>query len=159
MIWGRNKENAIQYKDKLSNTDFSIKIASTIEELTSNCNTIITTPPSTKPLLFPKHIKAGTHITAIGSDTADKIELSPQIIEKADIVVADSFAQSFSRGEIFQARQNDEFKLVELGNLIQDPTLGRTNEQQITVADLTGVAVQDIMIATAIFNHHKNLTK
>jgi ornithine cyclodeaminase len=37
--------------------------------------------------------------------------------------------------------------LVELGRVIQDPSLRRQNEQDITVADLTGVAVQDMAIA------------
>jgi ornithine cyclodeaminase len=43
-------------------------------------------------------------------------------------------------------------KVVELGNVIMDPTLRRSSEDQITVADLTGVAVQDIKIAAAVLN-------
>jgi len=47
--------------------------------------------------------------------------------------------------------------VIELGNALQNPDLQRTNDQQITVADLTGVAVQDIMIATAVYeNYLKN---
>jgi len=74
------------------------------------------------------------------------------------VVVSDSIEQSKTRGEICRARQQnclDETKLIELGDLIQDPTLGRQNNHQITVADLTGVAVQDIMIATALFDNYK----
>ena len=41
-------------------------------------------------------------------------------------------------------------KLVELGSIIIDPSKGRTNDQQITIADLSGVAIQDIMIAKAV---------
>lgn len=162
MVWGRNQENTNLFKCNFQNTDFSIKTASTISDLTENCNVIITTTSSKQPLLEENQIKAGTHITAIGSDTAEKIELSPKILKKADLIVSDSIAQSYSRGEVFQARKNqclDESKLIELGNLIQNPKLGRIDERQITIADLTGVAVQDIMIATAIFNHHKYLTK
>ena len=160
MVWGRSKENAQAFKNKFKDSDFSIEIASSIDQLTEKCNVIITATPSTQPLLAAHQIKAGTHITAIGSDTSEKIELSTKLIEKADVVVSDSISQSHTRGEVFQARKNndlDESKLVELGDLIQNPELGRSNENQITVADLTGVAVQDIMIATAIFNHHKNL--
>ena len=70
-------------------------------------------------------------------------------------MVSDSIAQSQHRGEVYQARKYDcldETKLVELGTVINDPTKRRQSDQQITIADLTGVAVQDIMIATAVLN-------
>jgi ornithine cyclodeaminase len=162
MVWGRNQEGAIAFQKHFQNSEFNIKIASSLSELAEACNLITTTTPSREPLLDVSQIRKGTHITALGSDTADKIELAPSIIKNADIVVSDSIPQSQSRGEVFQARNHqclDATKLIELGTLIQNPQLGRTNNQQITVADLTGVAVQDIMIATAIFNHHKFLTK
>jgi len=41
-------------------------------------------------------------------------------------------------------------KVVELGTAIQHSNLQRTNDEQIVVVDLTGVAVQDIMIAKAV---------
>jgi len=41
---------------------------------------------------------------------------------------------------------------VELGNVIVNPALQRTSDKQTTIADLTGVAVQDIQIAKAVYN-------
>ena len=46
----------------------------------------------------------------------------------------------------------DPQKVVELGDIISGKATGRLNDEQISVADLTGVAVQDIAIATAVFN-------
>ena len=48
----------------------------------------------------------------------------------------------------------DTDKIIELGNII-DSKSGRQNNQQTTVADLTGVAVQDIKIAELIYNGHR----
>ncbi|MCG8323275.1 MAG: hypothetical protein MI921_27495 [Cytophagales bacterium] len=160
MVWGRTAEKIEAYKASFKNSDYNISITSSIKELANTCNLIITTTPSKEPLLQESQIKKGTHITAIGSDTSEKTELDSNIIKKADIVVSDSIEQSKSRGEIYRARQDDCLnpnKLIELGNLIKNPALGRQNNQQITVADLTGVAVQDIMIATAILNNLKNI--
>jgi ornithine cyclodeaminase/alanine dehydrogenase-like protein (mu-crystallin family) len=42
-------------------------------------------------------------------------------------------------------------KVRELGRVLTDKSLQRTSDDQITVADLTGVAVQDIQIAKAVF--------
>jgi len=57
------------------------------------------------------------------------------------------------RGEIYKAIEAgvlEKEELLELGNVIAGPARGRTSDQQITIADLTGVAVQDISIATAV---------
>ena len=158
IVWGRNKEKAEAFKEKFKDEDVAISIANSIDELTEKATVIITTTPATNPLLKAHQIKKGTHITAIGSDTSQKIELSPELIKNADVLVSDSIEQSKTRGEFFRARQKDclnESKLIELGDLIQNPTLGRKNNQQITIADLTGVAVQDIMIANAVLTNFK----
>ena len=58
------------------------------------------------------------------------------------------------RGEIFHALEAGVLKdgdAVELGNVIVNPELRRTSDSQITVADLTGVAVQDIQISKAVY--------
>ena len=68
--------------------------------------------------------------------------------------MADSISQCLSRGEIFQAIQADlisKEKLVELGNIISGESPGRTSLDQITVSDLTGVAVQDIQITKVVY--------
>ena len=47
--------------------------------------------------------------------------------------------------------QLDASDVVELGHVISGKSAGRASPDQITVADLTGVAVQDIGIAAAVF--------
>jgi ornithine cyclodeaminase len=99
-------------------------------------------------------VRPGTHITAVGSDTAQKQELSPQILARCDRLVVDSRAQAQHRGEVFQAAGSgaiDRAQVVELGEIIAGSVTGRSAEEQITVADLTGVATQDIEIAKAIY--------
>jgi ornithine cyclodeaminase len=89
----------------------------------------------------------------MGSDTHLKQELDPKILQRADMVVADSIEQCLSHGEISKALQADQVKkedLIELGDVIAGRQPGRTSDEQITVADLTGVAVQDIQIAKAV---------
>ena len=44
----------------------------------------------------------------------------------------------------------DEDSILELGKVINNPEIGRSSEDQITVADLTGVAIQDIRIAKMV---------
>lgn len=157
-VWGRTAENAAKFKSDLGN-NFDIHIANTPKEVAAHSNLIVTTTPSEIPLLHAEDILPGTHITAVGSDTSEKQELSSNLVAKADIVIADSIPQSKSRGEIYRAIKDEKLstdKVVEFGKAIQDSLLQRTNEQQISIVDLTGVAVQDMMIAKAVYTNVKN---
>ena len=158
-VWGRSLENVAAFKSDLHDT-YRINIAKSPSEVAENCNIIITTTPSEKALLKAIDIKKGTHITAVGSDTSDKQELESEILKKADLVIADSLPQSKNRGEIFRASSDNcisRDEIVELGKAIQNPSLQRRNKNQISVVDLTGVAVQDIMIASSVYrNYSKN---
>ena len=154
VVWGRHEENLQAYKKDLEPKGYTVHTTLDAGEVASSCNLIVMATPSKKPLLAVDDIREGTHITAMGSDTSDKIELDPKILKKADLVVADSIQQCLSRGEIFQAIQAEclvKENVVELGHVIAGNASRRSSEQQITVADLTGVAVQDIQISKAVF--------
>jgi len=155
LVSGRGDNQLVQYKHEMKPLGFDIELTQNPDQIMATCNLIVTTTPSSEPLLFAKDLKKGTHITAVGSDVSYKQELDSTILEKADIVVADSISQCLERGEIFKAISSNhifEENLIELGNVILGVELGRTSEEQITVADLTGVAVQDMMIAKAVYS-------
>jgi len=159
-LWGRNKDHTQQLKTALGE-EYEVHIATTCAEVAQNTNLIITTTPSETPLLKAADIKAGTLIIAVGSDTKDKQELESEILQKADLLIVDSIPQSKSRGEVYKATKAALItleKVVELGQAIQQSNLQRTSENQIIVVDLTGVAVQDIMIASAVFSHYNKTT-
>jgi len=154
LVWGTGQGELDAYREAMSAHGLDIRTTLTGDEVAATCNLIVTATPSHKPLLRADQIRAGTHITAMGSDTRGKCELEPAILGKADRVVADSIEQCRERGEIFHAVAAGELSIddvVELGNIITDPALRRTSDSQITVADLTGVAVQDIQISKAVY--------
>ena len=153
LVWMRNPAAAESYRKRFADSDLEIEFASDPDAVAEACNLIVTTTPAKQPLLRAATIRPGTHITAMGSDTVDKIELEPEILGKADLVVVDSLSQSESRGEVFQAVQAgvlDRGSVVEIGAVIAGTTEGRTDDEQVTVCDLTGVAVQDLMIAQGV---------
>jgi len=159
MVWGLPEDNFEAYRQDMEKLGFTVQTTQDPGDITEKCRLIIMSTPSQTPLINGSQIKAGTHITAMGSDTSQKQELDPGILQKADIVVADSIEQCMSRGEIFKALQANLIKkedLIELGNVISGHQSGRASAEQITVADLTGVAVQDIQIAKAV---HKALVQ
>ncbi len=154
LVWGRSEVQLDRYRNDMIVHDFTIETTLTGSDILKTCNLIVTTTPATAPLLYTADLQTGRHITAVGSDTAQKQELDSAILAKADLVVADSISQCLARGEIFKAVQSAQITkgdVIELGNIIAGKMVGRTSDDQISIADLTGVAVQDIGIATAVF--------
>ena len=155
LVWGLSEEELEAYRRDMEPLGFRIRTTLEAAEVAAASNLIVTCTPSTRPLLRAEWIRPGTHITAVGSDTPDKQELDPAILAKAARVVVDSLSQSELRGEVFKAVGAGAIardRLVELGSVIAEEKHRRASDEEITVADLTGVAVQDIQISKAVWN-------
>jgi ornithine cyclodeaminase len=154
LVWGRHDDKLEQYRKDMDRSGFSVQTTREAGDIPENCNLIVTATVSTSPLLWDRQIRPGTHITAVGADAAHKQELDPAILQRADLLVADSILQCCERGDSAHALRAgviSQDRMVELGNVISGAAPRRTSEAQITVVDLTGVAVQDIQIAKAVF--------
>ncbi len=161
LVWGRDKQKAEQFCIHPDLMEFEIDVAGDLNQLTSNCNLIITTTSSKNPLLFSHQIQPGTHITAMGADDIGKQELDPHIFAKAHRVVVDSRSQCALFGDTSYALKDKligNHALHELGEVILDPSLQRSSEDQITIADLTGIAMQDLQIATVTYEAFAGLS-
>jgi ornithine cyclodeaminase len=153
VVYGIDEDNLAYFKVDMEKEGFSVKTTRIVEDITSDCRLIVTATPSSLPILFSHQIKKGTHITAVGADSPHKQELHENIFGIADIIAADSISQCVERGDISHAIKSKTISVVnilELGDIISGRSKGRVDDNQITVADLTGLAVQDIQIAKAV---------
>ena len=159
LVWGRDTKKVQDMIGELGAGKYyrdwgiDIKAAGSVDELTRQCNLIVTTTSARSPLIRAEQVQKGTHITAMGSDDHGKQELDADLLGKADLVVADSMSQCVDHGECHFGVEHgtlEETSIVELGTVIKEPGAGRTSNEQITIADLTGVAIQDIQIAKLV---------
>lgn len=155
-VWGREPHQSEQFAQVMAAHGFQITLCATPEMVARHSNLIVTATPSRQPLLQSDWIRAGTHITAIGADGPGKQELDPHIVARADVVVVDSVEQCSKYGEISHALVAGLIgveKLQELGDVLATGVRARDSKSptQITIADLTGVAVQDAQIAASLF--------
>jgi ornithine cyclodeaminase len=150
LVWGRRSDRLEAYRDEMSAEGWRVETTAVTSDVPQSCDLIVTVTPSAEPLLFADQIRPGTHITAVGSDNLGKQELEAALLAAADRVVADSIPQCTHHGECAAAVRSgvlDPAHILELGRVIADPSLRRQSDSEITVADLTGVAVQDIQVA------------
>jgi ornithine cyclodeaminase len=145
-LWARSMDRA----RALTVPGFDIEVVASPSAVAADARLIVTTTASRDWLLGAADVKPGTHITAVGADGGGKQELEPQLLALAQIRAVDSVSQCSKYGDSAFALEQGLIEtrdLVELGRVIQDPTLRRRSAQDISIADLTGVAVQDMAIA------------
>ncbi|MGJ3915860.1 ornithine cyclodeaminase family protein [Limosilactobacillus fermentum] len=114
---------------------------------------IVTATPSTKPLIQADWVQPGTHLNAIGADMEGKQELDAKLFQGAQ-AYTDDVPQASEVGEIQNPIKAGVIKpeqVVEIGNSLLDPTLGRHDANAITIFDSTGIALQDLAAANLVF--------
>jgi ornithine cyclodeaminase len=145
LVWARNRSRAASLATEVRGE------AVPLEVLCARADVIVTTTPSTEPLLSADMIRPGTRIVAVGADSPGKRELDSKILARGRTVV-DSIAQCVDHGEAGWAVREgliDPASLIELGTLLEAPIAFAPEE--IVVADLTGVAIQDFEIAKSVW--------
>lgn len=151
--WSLRPENAAAYaREMAEELGAEVEATPTIEAAVRGADLIVTSTPSREPLIRAEWLSPGAHVTAVGSDGPDKQELHVDVLERAR-VFADRLSQCVRLGEIHHAVEagalREEDVAGELGDVILGKVPGRQSEAEITVADLTGVGVQDAAIAAA----------
>lgn len=122
-----------------------------LQQLCAEADIIVTATAARAPLFPADWVRPGTRIIALGADAPGKQELDPALVASA-AVVADSRTQCFDHGEIGWAARDgllDPAGVIELGELLA--RRNRFPADRTVVADLTGVAVQDLAIAKAVW--------
>lgn len=154
-IWGRSKSNADALCERLKNLEVNIEAAGSTRQMSDNSNVIVTTTPSSHPVLAADDIHAGQHIVALGSDSPGKIELEPSILSQAEQIILDDFEQCLHHGEFGHAVRRkliSEENYQSLGSyLASDLGSVFSSIDAITVVDLTGLGAQDLAVASMVW--------
>jgi ornithine cyclodeaminase len=153
LIWDYSPHRADDYIQRMiEDQDLYLEIAPSVEAAVRGADIIVTTTANKTPLIQAAWLKAGVHITAVGDNTSVKQDLYPDVLQRADVIIVDSLAQCATQGEVHHALRDNlisrEDIRGELGSLIAGKIAGRTQPDQITVADLSGLDSQDTALAT-----------
>ncbi len=156
-IWARDFEKAKKAANQIKNKlGLDIFPCQTVFDATKKADIIVTTTPSTKPLLNLNDIKPGQHITAMGADAEHKNEVDPNIIADPRVnYFCDHLSQTQNLGELHHAIAKGlisaSHEYPEIGQVIALQKPARESENEITFCDLTGTGIQDTAIATLAY--------
>ena len=142
VIWGRTPEHAAECARDLSDI-CQVSVARSPAAVAGRSRLIVTATSSRAPLLLLDDIQPGTHISAVGSDGPGKQELDPAILRRADLLFVDSSRQCFHFGELQHAP--DQLSRA------QEFCRGGLPRAADSVADFTGLGVEDLAIAEYVY--------
>lgn len=124
--------------------------AAGLEETVRAADILVTTTPGQLALVQRGWVRPGTHVNAMGADTAGKQELDPTLVAEARTVV-DSQVQAVTIGECQHAARlgllGADRVLETVGGLASGRLPGRADDAAVTVFDSTGIALQDLAVA------------
>lgn len=134
--------------------EFEISVARSLSDATRETSIVVTTTSSTKAFLGPDDVSQGTFIAAVGADNEHKQELQIELLRRS-VVVVDDLEQCAAIGDLHHAidagvihRENVRATLAEVVAGLKE---GRRNNDEITVFDSTGVAIEDVAAAAIVF--------
>jgi len=127
---------------------------SSLEETVRESDILVTVTGSHEPLVRAEWVRDGMHINAFGADKAEEQELETVVYQRSRIFV-DWMAQCEHLGDISYPLECGAIRREdiagELGQVIIGEVEGRQSEEQVTVFDATGMAVQDALAARMIY--------
>lgn len=150
LVWGRSAQKARALAARASRATRPVVATESTEELLARCNVVVTATPSERPLFPAEAVRPGTHLVAIGADSPGKQELPEALFARAGQVVVDDLAQCLDHGDTgiaVRAGILDPRQVVPLGRLLAAPGRPMRGAADVTIADLTGIAAEDIAIA------------
>ncbi len=148
------EESMLKFKDDIEkDCDIPVIIEKTKQAAVKKADILITTTRGKGDVVDASWVLPGTHIVAIGTDMKGKQEFDPEIFRNAK-VVNDSIVQCITKGEtqhaISQGIIKKEDIYAEIGELVLGKP-GRTSDEEITIFDSTGMAIQDNVMAQLIY--------
>jgi ornithine cyclodeaminase len=143
MIYARNKRKAKAITDN---------VCDSIEELVTKCDVIFTATSASHILIHDINNGSNKTIIGLGSDDEHKTELATDIFGKGDVVIVDSQSQAAKFGDVARAIRSGIItptSCMELGNALKT---GITAGTKTIIADLSGIAAQDVAIAEFVLS-------
>ncbi len=104
---------------------------------------VITATPGSGPLFDANAVRPGTHLNCVGADTKGKRELPEGLLKRARLFVDDRTQAS----QIGETQWASDTPCIEIGDLITGVAEGNRQPEDITVFDMTGIALQDLAVA------------
>jgi alanine dehydrogenase len=144
-----------------ANKHVDVRAVEDVHDAISKSDVVVTCTPAQTFFVRSRDVRPGTFIAAVGADNEHKQEIDPRLFVKNKVVV-DSLAQCLKIGDLHHAVAegfaSSESVHAELADVVAGRSVGRASEEEITIFDSTGIAIEDAA-AAALFYEKATLAR
>ncbi len=147
LAYDRNEATAAAFADQVGARVVSLEEA-------AGADIVCTATPSRTPFVKLEWIRSGAHINAMGADAAGKQELATELLNNAAVYI-DDIHQATGSGEINVPLAAGDFEVDQLAGTLGEVVAGLLPKPDVsttTIFDSTGLAIQDVSLARAIYD-------
>jgi ornithine cyclodeaminase/alanine dehydrogenase-like protein (mu-crystallin family) len=153
MVWDIDEARSAAVADELG-----VRVAGSRDEALT-ADIVVTVTPGHEPLFADGSLRPGQHVSLMGADGPGKAEIASGELSRS-AVFCDSWEQASHGGELAHAVEAgllERGQVREIGAVLAGDVPGRRSEDEITVFDSTGLAIQDLAIALAALDQLETL--
>ena len=152
-LWDVDSERAREVAQRIG-----ADVAASREEALA-ADLLVTVTPGREILLPAGSLRPGQHVSLMGADGPGKAEIAVDELQRAR-VFCDDWEQASHNGELMHAVEAGVMTradVTQLGDVLNGSAPGRSSDDDITVFDSTGLAIQDLAIALAAMEQADDL--
>ncbi len=161
-VWSRSAAHRADYvRWADSDLDVEVEAADNAQAAVSGADLICTATATTEPVLQGAWLSAGAHVNAVGSSTPTTRELDSAAMAMVSHFVDRRESTLDESGDYLIPLQEgaiDEGHIrAELGEVLLGQAQGRSSEEEITLFNSLGLAVEDLASAQVIWREAQHL--
>ncbi|MEO7731728.1 MAG: ornithine cyclodeaminase family protein [Kofleriaceae bacterium] len=155
-VWSRNPAHAQRFAEGYSSEGaLRVEVMPSARAAVEGADLICTTTAARAPILEGAWLAPGAHINAVGACFASARELDTAAVARARLIVDRRESTLAESGDFLLAKAEgafgDDHIAGELGDVLLGPLVGRERDDQITLFDSLGIAVEDLAAAHYIY--------
>ncbi len=159
--WSPTAANARKFASESSG--HPVRAAESAEAAVRGADVIVLVTASNTPVIQDAWVKPGACVISVGACRPNQREMDPDLVARGRLVVDSRAAALKESGDVVQGiregRFGEDHIAAELGQVVADPKLGRTAEDQVTIFKSLGMAVEDVAAADLAYQRAGKLAK
>jgi len=157
-VWSRNSEHARELaafaRDRFH---LDASASPTGADAVRDAHIVCTVTSSTEPVLFGDWLAPGTHVNAVGACTPNAREIDSAVVVRSRLYADRRESALKEPGDIVVPLHNGEIGpehvVAEVGDLVIGRGVGRRDDQEITLFESLGLAIEDLAAAAHVYEH------
>jgi ornithine cyclodeaminase len=154
-VYSRTEERARRFCETMtSRITAQLRVVPDAERAVRGADIVNVITNAAAPVLRGEWLEAGQHVNAAGSNSLIRREIDEAAVGKCGVIAVDSRNTARNEcGDLLPAVEKGSLQwdaLPEIGEIMLDRALGRTAEDQITLYESHGMAVQDLYVGARV---------